>query len=134
MLAGCVTGPVDITPAKAIFPGMSQGAVREKAIARCVDRGFTVEQSSENLVVCSKLADKPKERFAALAAMGFPNTYGPIYVKIQCTVFSADGTTRATLHQWIETENVFGKALKTQLGGDSNREMLHNALIEMGGQ
>lgn len=134
ILGGCVTAPVDLTPAKADFPGKTTADVRAKAIARCIGKGYTVDQSSENLVVCSKLAQDGKERLAALQAMGFPAVSGPIYVKIQCTAFQTDAGTTATLNEWLEAENAFGKKLKTQIGGSNNRGMLQNALAEMGGQ
>lgn len=131
--SGCATAPVDVAPTQGSFPNMSVSDVRNKVIARCIQKGFAVEESAENLVVCGRLLQTDKERLAAYSAMGIA-PFGPVYAKVRCAIYQDNGAVHAALNEWVEAENRFGKKLQTQIGGANNKEVLHAAIVEMGGQ
>ncbi|MFW8594952.1 hypothetical protein [Cribrihabitans neustonicus] len=136
-LAGCAE-PVERmvqTPSgrpEVSFASKSAASVSEKLTAMCAQKGWLIQKSSPQEVVCGGTMQGGGAVMTQLLIGNSYSTTPEQYARF--TIYPVNGQTRVQLHQWVETQMAFGQVKKLEINGNAQFNNAMKALIDMGGK
>lgn len=116
--------------AEGIFEGLTMDEVSSRITERCINKGFTVEDSNKNSVVCSK---EETGGGAVLAQLMIGNSYSTTPVsKIRFVMIHKNQQTRVVAYPSMSTQMAFGQVKSVEMNSANTRNNIQKAFAEMG--
>ncbi|MDY7117148.1 hypothetical protein RAN53_12405 [Halomonas sp. SSL-5] len=126
-LAGCASGPpvnkaTRSGYAEAMIPHLNGEEIRDKIVSRCLDRGFSIETSTETQVVCRQRIDGAAG-IMTWAMIGNSYSTQPDVV-LRFTIANSEGAYRVVAQPHAETQMAMGQMRRMDL--KENNQLRNN--------
>ncbi|WP_162899914.1 hypothetical protein [Halomonas sp. JS92-SW72] len=125
-LAGCSSTPVNKETrsgyAEAMIPHLSGEEIRDRIVSRCLDRGFSIDTSTETQVVCRQRIDGAAG-IMTWAMIGNSYSTQPDAV-LRFTIANSEGAYRVVAQPHAETQMAMGQMQRMDL--KANNELRNN--------
>lgn len=128
---GCAsTKKITLPPAEGYFQDLEIEQVKSRIMEGCTFNGYTIEESSDNQITCSKTTEGGT---AIMTQLLLGNSYSTTpELKARFTVYKQKDYIKVTTHQWAETQMAYGQVRRQALNDGKNRENLQNFLYSIG--
>ncbi|MDX1464103.1 MAG: hypothetical protein R3215_00190 [Halomonas sp.] len=127
VLVGCASAPpVDKQTrsgyAEAMIPHLNGEEIRDKIVSRCLDRGFSIDTSTETQVTCRQRVDGAAG-IMTWAMIGNSYSTQPDAV-LRFTIANSEGAYRVVAQPHVETQMAMGQMRRMSL--KENNELRNN--------